>query len=97
MKPPLPHVCTHCDVRSPVFHWPDISHSFADQSIRYCLIKRTKSRVDIVHKTSFYKIKNEMISTYSAFVPLMIATFVVDLLDMDLIPLQYPIIYTLQN
>ena len=66
MKPPQPQVCTHYDIRSPVFHLPDIS-------IRYCLIKRLnaeKSCMDIVHNTSFYNfkmnIKNEMISTYSA-------------------------------
>ena len=39
MKPPLPQVCTHYDIRSPVFHLPDIRNSFAEQSIRYCLIK----------------------------------------------------------
>ena len=73
MKPPQPQVCTYYDIRSPVFHLPDIRHSFAEQSIRYCLIKRLnaeKSRMDIVHNTSFYNfkmnIKNEMISTYSA-------------------------------
>ena len=73
MKPPLLQVCRHYDIRSPVFHLPDIRHSFAEQSIRYCLIKRpnaNKSRMDIVHNTSFYNfkmnIKSEMISTYSA-------------------------------
>ena len=85
MKPPQPQVCTYYDIRSPVFYLPDIRHSFAEQSIRYCLIKRLnaeKSRMDIVHNTSFYNfkmnIKNEMISTYSAVCAvLMIATFVV--------------------
>ena len=33
MKPPLPQVCTHYDIRSPVFHLPEIRHSFAEQSI----------------------------------------------------------------
>ena len=73
MKPPLPQICTHYDIRSPVFHLPDIRNSFAEQSIRYFLIKRLKakkSRMDIVHKTSLYNFKmsieNEMISTYSA-------------------------------
>ena len=73
MKPPLPQVCTHYDIRSPVFHLPDIRHSFAEQSIRYCLIKRLNAennRMDIVHNTSFYyfkrNIKNEMLSIYSA-------------------------------
>ena len=73
MKPPLPQVCTHYDIRSPVFHLLDIGHSFAEQSIRYCLIERLnaeKSRVDIIHNTSLYNfkmsIKNEMINTYNA-------------------------------
>ena len=73
MKPPLPQVCTHYDIRSPAFHLPEIRHSFAEQSIRYCLIKRLnaeKSRVDIVHNTSFYNfkmsIKNDMINAYNA-------------------------------
>ena len=30
MKPPLPQVCTHYDIRSPVFHLPEIRHSFAE-------------------------------------------------------------------
>ena len=38
MKPPQPQVCTYYDIRSPVFHLPDIRHSFAEQSIRYCLL-----------------------------------------------------------
>ena len=55
------------------FYLPDRRHSVAEPSIRYCLLKRRnaeKSRMDIVHNTSFYNlkmnIKNEMISTYSA-------------------------------
>ena len=73
MKPPLPQVYTHYIIRSPVFHLSSIRHFFSEQSIRYCLIKclnAEKSRVAIVHNTSFYNfkmsIKNEMISTYSA-------------------------------
>ena len=58
MKPPQPQVCTYYDIRSPVFHFPDIRHSLQS------------NRMDIVHNTSFYNfkmnIKNEMISTYSA-------------------------------
>ena len=70
MKSPLPKVGTHYDIRSSVFHLPEIRHSFAQQSIRYCLIKwlnAEKSRVDIVLNTSFYNfkisIKNDMINT----------------------------------
>ena len=40
MKPPLLQVCTNYDIHNPVFHLPDIRHSFAEQSITYCLIKR---------------------------------------------------------
>ena len=60
IKPPLPQVCTHYDIRRPVFHLPDIRHSFAEQSIRYCLIKRfnpKKSRMDIIHNTSLFNFK----------------------------------------
>ena len=58
MKPPLPHVCTHYDIRSPVFHLPVIRHSVAEQSIRYWLIKRLIADiVDIVYNTSFFNFK----------------------------------------
>ena len=60
MKPPLPQVCTNYDIRSPVFHLPDLRYLFAVQSIRYCLIKRLNAeqiRVDVVHNTSFYNVK----------------------------------------
>ena len=73
MKPLQPQVCTHYIIRSPVLHLPDIRHSFSEQSIRYCLIKclnAEKSRVAIIHSTSFYNFKtiieNEMICIYSA-------------------------------
>ena len=73
MKPPLPQVCTHYDIRNPVFHLTEIRHSFAEQSIIYCLIKRLnakKSHVDIVHNTSSYNFKmsskNDIINVYNA-------------------------------
>ena len=72
IKPTLPHTCTHYNIRSPVFYLLDIRHSLAEQSIRCCLTKRLnakRSRVDIVHNTSFYNykmsIKNTKISTYN--------------------------------
>ena len=40
MKPVLPQICSRYEVRNPVFHLPDIRHSFAEQSIHYCLIKQ---------------------------------------------------------
>ena len=38
MKPVLPKICTRYEVRNPMFHLPDIRHSFWEQSIGYCLI-----------------------------------------------------------
>ena len=40
MKPVLPIICTRYEIRNPVFHLPNIRHSFAEQSIGYCLIKQ---------------------------------------------------------
>ena len=40
MKPVLPQICSRYEVRNPVFHLPDIRHTFAEQSIHYCLIKQ---------------------------------------------------------
>ena len=61
MKQLLSQGCTHYDICSPVFHLPNIRHSFAEQSIRYCLIKRLnaeKSRFAIAHNyTSFCNFK----------------------------------------
>ena len=39
MKLVLPQVCTRCEIRNPVYHLPDIRHAFAQQSLKYCLIK----------------------------------------------------------
>ena len=65
------------EVRNPVFHLPDIRHSFAEKSFRYCLIKQLNAENDstittgMVHTSSFpsykYHIKNEVINNYSAF------------------------------
>ena len=38
MKPTLPTVCRRYEIRAPVFHLPIIRHTFAEQSIRFCLI-----------------------------------------------------------
>ena len=56
MKPPQPQVCTHYDIRSPVFHLPDIRHSFAEQSIRYCLINFLKE--DFIRKSTKHNTLN---------------------------------------
>ena len=73
MKPTLPQVCTRYEIRNPVYHLPNVRHTFAEQSLRYCLIKHLNMEggyTDLVHSTSFinYKIiiKNEMINNYSA-------------------------------
>ena len=39
MKPDLPVICNHYNVRSPKFHLPLIKHEFAKQLLQYCLIK----------------------------------------------------------
>ena len=73
MKPTLPQVCTRYEIRNPMYHLPNVRHTFAEQSLRYCLIKHLNMEggyTDLVHSTSFinYKIiiKNEMINNYSA-------------------------------
>ena len=39
MKPNLPAICNHYNVRNPRFHLPLIKHEFAKQLLQYCLIK----------------------------------------------------------
>ena len=39
MKPNLPVICNHYNVRNPQFHLPAIKHDFAKQLIQHCLIK----------------------------------------------------------
>ena len=61
MKPILPQICSRHEVRNPVFHLPDIRHtcSFAEQSIRYCLIEQLNAEngstisTGMVHTSSF--------------------------------------------
>ena len=38
MKPTLPTVCKRYEIRAPMFHFPIIRHTFAEHSIRFCLI-----------------------------------------------------------
>ena len=73
MKPVLPQVCTRYEIRNPVYHLPDIRHAFAQQSLKYCLIKQlntVEGYADMIHNTSFknYKmdIKHKMINSYNA-------------------------------
>ena len=39
VKPNVPVICDHYNVRNPKFHLPVIKHNFAQQLIQYCLIK----------------------------------------------------------
>ena len=38
MKPTFPTVCRRYEIRAPIFHLPMIRHTFAEYSIRLCLI-----------------------------------------------------------
>ena len=38
MKPTVPTVCSRYEIRVPVFHPPYIRHTFAEHSVRFCLI-----------------------------------------------------------
>ena len=40
-KPVLRRVCTRCEIRSPAFHLILVRHKFAENSLRYCLIKQS--------------------------------------------------------
>ena len=39
LKPRLPEIVEHYEIRNPVFHLPAIKHKFAENSLQYCLIK----------------------------------------------------------
>ena len=39
MKPNLPVICNHYNVRNPKFHFPLIQYGFAKQLLQYCSIK----------------------------------------------------------
>ena len=71
MKPVLPQVCTRYEIRNPVYHLPDIRHAFAQQSLKYCLIKHLKKDMRtwfIINHLKNYKmdIKHKMINNYNA-------------------------------
>ena len=42
MKPTLPTVYSRYDIRAPVFHLSYIRHTFAEHSVRFCLINLLK-------------------------------------------------------
>jgi len=74
IKPVLPEICNHYEVRSPYFHLPDIKHKFAEQLIQYQLIKllnNEKCSLTItgkvhthVFQTFKYFVKNTTIDSY---------------------------------
>ena len=39
LKPRLPEITEHYEIRNPVFHLPAIKHKFAENSLQYCLTK----------------------------------------------------------
>ena len=76
MKPVLPTIFTRYEIRNPMFHLPNIRHSFGEQSIGYCLIikqlnaeKCSTLTTSMVHTESFliYKvhIKRKVIDGYN--------------------------------
>ena len=75
LKPRLPEIVEHYEIRNPVFHLPAIKHKFAENSLQYCLIKLINEEhsfsmmSDKVERTSFYSfkvfIKHRVLDTYS--------------------------------
>ena len=54
MKPVMPQVCTGYEIRNPVYHLPDIRHSFAQQSLKHCLIKYLNTEEGYANTSSYY-------------------------------------------
>ena len=71
MKPVLPIICTRYEVRNPMFHLPDIRHSFGEQTIYSKKLNAEEGSLttDMVLTESFliYKvhIKRAVIGGYS--------------------------------
>ena len=62
MKPKLPEITQHYEIRNPVLHLPAIKHKFAENLLQYCLIKQIKEHCfsmmsDKVQRTSLYSFK----------------------------------------
>ena len=74
MKPNVPVICDHYNVRNAKFHFPVIKHGFAKQLIQYCLIKllnkddNISKIADMVFEPTFcmFKsiLKNKVITSY---------------------------------
>ena len=75
MKPNLPVICNHYNVRNPKLHLPAIKHDFAKQLIQHCLIKllnKDENISEIANKVidqTFYMfkstLKNKVITSYN--------------------------------
>ena len=52
MKPTVPAVCSRYEIRTPVFHLPYILHTFAEHSVRFCLINLLNKDTRSAHKIS---------------------------------------------
>ena len=63
IKPNLPVITEHYEIRNPVFHLPAIKHKFAESSLQYCLIKLINEQnyfnemTDKVQRTSIYSFR----------------------------------------
>ena len=73
MKSVLLLVCTRYEIRNLVYHLPNIRHAFAQQSLKYCLIKHLNTKegyADMGNNTSFKKykmyIKHKIMDNYNA-------------------------------
>ena len=74
IRPELPAICNYYEIRTPRFHLPDIKHTFAEQQIKYQLIKLLNMEncsitiTGKVHTHSFqnfkYFVKNSIIDFY---------------------------------
>ena len=88
MKPTLPTVCSRYEIRAPVFHLPYIRHTFAEHSIRFCLInllnKNTRSTtiMDMVDTDPFlsfkFYLKRKVLESYKNACIIVNFTFAVD-------------------
>ena len=73
-EPVLPIVNERYEIRNPGFHLPVINHKFAEQSLKYCLIRQLNKDqssniiADKALRVSFYSfkvyLKNRIVGTY---------------------------------
>ena len=76
IKPNLPVITEHYEIRNPVFHLSAIKHKFAESSLQYCLIKLINEQncfnemTDKVQRTSIYSfkvfLKQRVLDTYNS-------------------------------